>query len=335
MRGHAEHSDQEVRIILDQSQAGGMMSFRRLLFIENVLDMGNLVVRNAMQVRDRVQVLRIGERAGENDTIMAKYRYSRYPVIRDNEECPVGFVHVKDLLLARCGGRETANLAGFIKPCMKVKESDSLESVLAEMQRKGMHLALVFDDASCWSGAITLEDILEEVVGTIEEEYPVESAIRLKSALYSPGLVIPDAQGDTILAAAHNALSRVDSQELPLSVNEIMPHIAEREHTGSSYVGRSLAIPHARLRNIAKPVVVFARLKRPIPAPTPSSEDVIRYLFILLTPSGAPRQHQILLSRIAGIFESGYLEARLEDATTARELYEAIVAVEQATDMPV
>jgi CBS domain containing-hemolysin-like protein/mannitol/fructose-specific phosphotransferase system IIA component (Ntr-type) len=334
VHGHAEHSDQEVRIILNQSQSCGMMSFRRLLFIENVLDMGTLVVRNAMQGRQRVQVLHTGAPSGANEAIVTKYRHSRYPIFLPGEDAPAGFVHIKDLLLARLAGKETADLTEFIRPCMKVKERDLLENVLSEMQRKAMHVAIVYNEAGTWSGMITLEDILEEVVGTIEEEYPTEAPIRLKNALHCAELVITDVAGETIVAAVHHALMRVNPRLLPLAVNEILPHIAEREHAGSSYVGRSLAIPHARLKNISQPLVVFARMKTPMAAPTAFSQDVIRYLFILLTPASAPRQHQILLSRIAGIFESGYLDDRLEQATTARAIYEAIVEVEQATDMP-
>jgi CBS domain containing-hemolysin-like protein/mannitol/fructose-specific phosphotransferase system IIA component (Ntr-type) len=334
VHGEAEHSDDEVRIILNHSQSSGLMSFRRLLYIENVLDMGTLVVRNAMQRRPRVQVLRLDAPAGENEAVITRYRHSRYPVLAPDGETPAGFVHLKDLLLARLAGQETANLAPFLRPCLKVRESDALENVLSEMQRKGMHLALASNETGVWTGIITLEDILEEVVGTIEDEYPTEPPIRLKHALHSAELVIPNVEGETIVAAAHHALARVTPGLLPLAVTEIIPHIAERERTGSSYVGRSLAIPHARLKNINQPLVVFARLKKPIAAPTSFSEDVIRYLFILLTPASAPRQHQILLSRIAGIFESGYLDAHLEKATTARELYDAIVEVEQATDMP-
>ena len=74
-------------------------------------------------------------------------------------------------------------------------------------------------------------------------------------------------------------------------------------------------------------MVIVARMKKPFPAPIPG-EDV-NLLFILLTPSDTPRIHQILLSHIAGIFESDFLEGKLEDATSAAELHNAIVTAEQ------
>ena len=101
-----------------------------------------------------------------------------------------------------------------------------------------------------------------------------------------------------------------------------MLSVAERERLGSSYVGRRLAIPHARLSRLQNPMVIVARMKTPIPAPV-SGED-INLLFILLTPADTPRIHQMLLSHIAGIFESDFLEGRLEDATTSAELHNVI-----------
>ena len=124
-----------------------------------------------------------------------------------------------------------------------------------------------------------------------------------------------------------DALERVRVTELPVSKEAIMFSLSERERLGSSYVGRRLAIPHARLKTLADPMVIVARLKAPIPAPA-QGED-INMIFLLLTPADTPRIHQILLSHIAGIFESDYLEDRLETATTSAELHNVIVTAEQ------
>jgi mannitol/fructose-specific phosphotransferase system IIA component (Ntr-type) len=201
------------------------------------------------------------------------------------------------------------------------------------MQRKGNHLAFVYGENKRWTGIITLEDVLEEVVGTIEEEFPVEASIRLTSSLSSAAQIVLDVEGDSVISATRNALSRLPQGILPMPLDEIMPHIAQRERAASSYVGKRLAIPHARLKNISRPIVIAARLKRPIPAPGLSGGETILFLFVLLTPANAPRVHQIILARIAGLFESGFFEARLDDATTPQELFDAIGAVEQATDL--
>lgn len=323
---HAAHSEEEIRIILDQSQSSGMLSFRRLLHIENVLDMGSLTVRNAMRARRLVRSLSLASTREQNEGVIAEYRFSRYPLLGDDLEKPLGYVHVKDLLLAEHAGRSTDTLSSFVRPCLSFREHDPLEQRLSEMQRKAAHMALVFSDDGRWTGIITLEDAIEEVIGTVEEEYPTEQSIRL-SDLLTPEHTLLNVEGTSIQGATRIALQRINVSDLPVSLDAIMLSILDRERLGSSYVGKRLAIPHARLSRLAQPMVVVARMKNPIPAPVPGED--INLLFILLTPADTPRVHQMLLSHIAGIFESDFLEGGLEDATTPAELHNIIVTAEQ------
>jgi CBS domain containing-hemolysin-like protein/mannitol/fructose-specific phosphotransferase system IIA component len=322
----AAHSEEEIRIILDQSQSSGMLSFRRLLHIENVLDMGNLTVRNAMRARRLVRYLSLGNTSAQNDAVIAECRFSRYPLLGDDPDMPLGYVHVKDILLAEHAGKPTDTLSSFVRPCLSFREQDPLEQRLSEMQRKAAHMALVFGEDGRWTGIITLEDAIEEVIGTVEEEFPTEPTIRL-SDLLTPAHTLLDVEGTSIPSATRNALQRISVQDLPVSRDAIMLSIVDRERLGSSYVGKRLAIPHARLARLLQPMVIVARMKNPITAPVPGED--INLLFILLTPADTPRIHQILLSHIAGIFESDFLEGRLEDATTPSELHNAIVTAEQ------
>jgi len=160
----------------------------------------------------------------------------------------------------------------------------------------------------------------------VEEEYPTEPTIRL-SDLLTPEHTLLEVEGTSIQSATRKALQRISVQDLPVSLDAIMLSIVDRERLGSSYVGKRLAIPHARLSRLAQPMVIVARLKNPIPSPIPGED--INLLFILLTPADTPRIHQILLSHIAGIFESDFLEGRLEEATMASELHNIIVTAEQ------
>ena len=318
------HSEEEIRIILDQSQTSGMLSFRRLLHIENVLDMGTLKVRNAMRVRRLVKYLSLGNTRAQNDNVISENRYSRYPLLGDDPERPLGYIHVKDLFLAERFGASSDYLGAFVRPCLSFKEQDPLEQRLSEMQRKAAHMALVFGEDGRWTGIITLEDAIEEVIGTIEEEYPTEPTVRLADLLTVEHTLL-DVEGSNVLSATRSALQRV--ADLPVSRDAIMLSIMDRERLGSSYVGRRLAIPHARLARLGQPMVVVARMKQPFPSPVPGED--IHLLFILLTPADTPRIHQILLSHIAGIFESDFLENRLEEAASSAELHNVIVTAEQ------
>jgi CBS domain containing-hemolysin-like protein/mannitol/fructose-specific phosphotransferase system IIA component len=325
---HERHSEDEIRIILDNSQSSGMMSFRRLLYIENVLDMGEMTVKNSMRSRERTHFLHTGVSQEENDKVISEFKQSRYPLIGDDPETPIGHVHIKDLFLATRSGKPTTDLKSFARPCIKAKETDSIEHLLSEMQRRGNHVALVYNARGVWTGFVTMEDLLEEVVGAIEEEFPLEVPVYVSDTL-TPDRVLLDVEGDSIVSVARNALERLAPNELPMPAETIMLSVIEREKMISSYVGRKLAIPHARLKSLARPVVVVARLKEPIPAPAP--HETINLLFILLTPADIPRIHHILLSHIAQMLDSEYLSDRLLNAETPAELFDAIKTAEQAS----
>ena len=225
-------------------------------------------------------------------------------------------------------GNSATNLKSFARPCLKAKETDTIEQLLSIMQRRGNHVALVYNNKGIWTGFVTMEDLLEEIVGAIEEEFPLEVPVYLSDTL-TVERVLLDVEGNSIIASAENALKRLAPNELPMSAETIMLSVIEREKLISSYVGRKLAIPHARLKSLARPVVVVARLKDPIPAPVP--HETINMLFILLTPADIPRIHQVLLSHIAQMLDSEFLSDRLLNAQTPAELFDAIKTAEQAS----
>lgn len=325
---NSHHSEDEVRVILEQSQTRGMMSFRRLLYMENVLDMELLKIKNAMQPLRKVQYLTVGATRAETEEIIKKYRYSRYPIIAGNSENPIGFIHVKDLYLSGQGKDDKFELSPYVRPCLKVNDTEPLEQTLATMQKKGIHMALVFDKNKKWIGIATLEDVIEEVIGTIEEEYPLEQPVHLSDYL-SKDKVLLDIEGDTVMAVVKNALKTISSEKLPLSQKELIIHLTEREKMGETYVGHGLAIPHARINSITKTVVIFVRLKTPIELPNKKNGELVNYLFILITPADIPRIHQTFLSHIAGIFESDFFENRLDDNISAEEIYKSICIAEE------
>ncbi len=324
---HERHSEDEIRIILDNSQSSGMMTFRRLLYIENVLDMGTLTVRNSMRSRERLHILRTSNTPEENTKIISEFKQSRYPLIGKDPENPMGYIHIKDLYLAKLAGKPTDDLQPYVRTCLKAKEEQNIEQLLSEMQRRGNHVALVYDKKGAWTGFVTMEDLLEEVVGAIEEEFPLEVPVYLSDTLTTDRVQL-DVEGKSITAVAENALKRLNPNELPMPVQTIMLSVAEREKLISSYVGRNIAIPHARLKSLARPIVIVARLKEPIPSPVPN--ETVNLIFLLLTPADIPRIHQVLLSHIAQMLESEFLSDRLMNAKKSSELFDALKTAEQA-----
>lgn len=323
----AEHSEDELRIILAHSQSTGLMSFRRLLFLENIFDLGDVRVRDAMRGRDGVKCLRAGAPWEENFKVIKDSRLSRLPLLGD-QEFPIGVIHVKDLLLEGPEKMATADLKKLARPYITTLEDVPLEGLLGDLQRQRGHLAVVKNTEGKWTGIITLEDIIEEVVGSIEDEFESEPRIFMADAL-TPGRVVLGIEASSLEEAIGQVFGRVPATELPLPVDRIVKAVLERERAMSTYLGNALAIPHARLEGLDKPVLLFARSDAGIPIK--GREDKAHFLFILLTPSGAPRVQVRLLARICGLIDSEYVVERLRRAETHAAVVEAIRAAEPMT----
>jgi len=316
------HSEDELRILLEQSQTRGLLSFRRLLFLENVFDLGDLKVKDAMRPRSQVRFITTDLHWIDTAQFIRTWRFSRYPLIHNDTEKPAGIIHVKDLFLDRRDEDAPPDLLKLARPYLTTTDTTPLESLLVEMQRRFIHVALVHNADGKWVGLISMEDIIEEIIGTVRDEFETEEPLSLAETI-TPGRIVLDINAESMTEAIRAVLNAIPASELPLPKDTILPAVLERERLASTYLGRGLGMPHARLSGIAKPVVIVARSSKGIPVGTGSERA--KLLFILLTPAGQPRTHQRLQARIAQLMDSSdYVEERIDGAATPSDLLEAI-----------
>jgi len=315
------HTKEELRIILGESQSRGLLSLRRLLLIENVFDLEGVLVRDVMRPRAAVRALRAEAPWEENLAAIRASRFSRYPLLAEGSERPAGIVHVKDILFSA----QPPDLGKLARPPVLARESSLIEDLLDGLQRHRAHLVLVLDAQGGWSGIVTMEDLIEEIVGAIEDEFETEPPLFLGDSM-SPGRTLLGVEAESIQEAVREALSRVPPAELPVSAQRAADAVAERESRLCTYLGRGVAVPHARLEGLAKPCVVFARSERGIPVP--GKEEKARLLFILLTPADQPKTQLRLLARLALFIESGTAEERLLGARSSAAVVDAVRALD-------
>lgn len=324
---HSEHSEDELRILLDQSQTRGVISFRRLLYMENVFDLGELKISDAMRPRSQVRCLDARRPWSENMQTIRQYRFTRYPLIVDELDRPKAIVHLKDLLLLDEDGEP--DLVALSRPLITMREDMMLEALLAEMQRRRIHAALVTNQDGQWTGFLTLEDVIEEIVGTIRDEFEDEEQILLAECI-QPERIHFEVEAEGPIEAVTQALDRMAPSSLPVPKERIVRVIAERERAVGTYLGRNIGMPHARIYGLPKPFVLIIRSEEGIPYP--NVPEKANLLFTLLTPAGQPRVHQRLQAVIATILdESEYVPERLRTATTPEEVMEVVKTAEQAT----
>jgi putative hemolysin len=150
--------------------------------VYKVFDFADKEVHEVMVPRPEVVALSADLPPQEALAAMIDSPYTRYPVYRDSLDDIVGILHVRDLFKALYDqGIDNVEVEGLVRPAHVVPETKDLAAMLAEFRRTNQHLAIVVDEYGSFQGIVTLEDLLEEIVGEIEDEYdlPDESVERL------------------------------------------------------------------------------------------------------------------------------------------------------------
>lgn len=188
--GPAFVTREEVRHIVQEGQETGVFSETEREFIENIFDFTHTSVREVMVPRTRIVGLDLGAPREEMLKIIIENMYSRYPVFRDSVENITGFIHGKDFL-GRMVREPDFAIETIIRPPFYVPEAKKVNDLLKELQRKRIHMAMVVDEYGGISGLVTTEDLLEELVGEIEDEHDVGEPVRIQRL--SDGSMLVDA----------------------------------------------------------------------------------------------------------------------------------------------
>jgi tellurite resistance protein TerC len=282
-----------------------------------------------MRRRSGVQAIRQDRPWSENLAMIRETHFSRYPLVANDGDKPLGIIHIKDLIPGSAGPLRAEQVARLARPVSEVREDAPLEDVLAQFQRRNQQMALVVNAGGEWVGIVTIEDVLEELVGKIGDEFDAgrtDGPISLGDAL-SPARIVFGVQGASIADAARDIIARIPRAELPADPEIVLGAVLERERTMSTYLGHGLAIPHGRLDALEDPVVAFGRSDEGIPVQ--DRNERAHLFFLLLTPTGMARIQPRLFADIVGLLESEYVTERLHKAQTPAEVIEAVRAGQQ------
>jgi len=164
------HSPEEIRMLVEQSQKRGSLDAGDARLLKGVFEFSEKTARDVMTPRTQIVALPVHLTFEEAADQVALAGRSRYPVSRESLDDIVGTVHAKDILAGvRSGTGET--LETILRPAVFVPGTREVEDVLADMRRQKLHLAIVLDEFGGTAGLVTMEDLLEEIVGQIYDEY--------------------------------------------------------------------------------------------------------------------------------------------------------------------
>ncbi|GAB6447032.1 MULTISPECIES: hemolysin family protein [Bacillus] len=167
------HSEEELRLILSESYESGEINQREFKYVNNIFEFDNRVAKEIMVPRTEVVGLYEDEPFETHIKIIAQEKYTRYPVFGEDKDEIIGMVNVKDLFIHYMDGNreEECSITPYTRPVIEVLENIPIHDLLLQMQRKHIPLAVLYDEYGGTAGIVTLEDILEEIVGEIRDEY--------------------------------------------------------------------------------------------------------------------------------------------------------------------
>ena len=220
---HAGVSAEELDLIVDSSAESGHLTSSQAVLLERAIDFAELAASDAMVAWNKVVTIDGVANAGDLRDAMVTRR-SRFPVV-DPEGKVVGIVHAKDLLGVDRTKYEATSVGSMMHDVIAVPESAGLNSVLVQLRTHSTEMALVIDEYGGPAGIITLEDVVEELVGEIEDEYdPTETSEQTEAAPgvwtvtatsrpdeieRSTGLQLPDGDYDTVAGLVLDRLDRL------------------------------------------------------------------------------------------------------------------------------
>jgi putative hemolysin len=262
----ARITETEVEWVVSEGEKAGAMAKEPAEMIRKVLDFKDLTAREVMVPRRLIEAIDIATPLADVVAMAAGGKHSRYPVYQGSVDNVVGQLYVKDLFaLVRDGSLASKKLADVMRaPVMFVSESQSAAKILADMRAKRLHMAIVSDEFGGTSGLVTMEDILEEIVGDIRDEKDREAPIQAMG----DGRVVADAS--VSIADVEHALGKSlpDDGEFESLGGLIVSRAGRVPEVGATVKvdGLKLIVREADEKRVVKVEIVPDRGARAIPA---------------------------------------------------------------------
>jgi CBS domain containing-hemolysin-like protein len=165
-----EDNGDDIQALIDVGEEEGILEEDEGELIHSIIEFGDTRVNEVMTPRTEIVALPVTATVREARDVINESKYSRLPVYRDQIDNVEGLIYVRDILQCWPEGREDENIAALVRPVYFVPETKPVADLLKEMQKAHVQLSMVIDEYGGIAGLVTVEDILEEIVGEIEDE---------------------------------------------------------------------------------------------------------------------------------------------------------------------
>jgi CBS domain containing-hemolysin-like protein len=165
-----EATGEEIQAYLEIGENEGILQEEDTKLIQSVVEFGNTLVREVMTPRTKIVACAEDATIAELRETMVQYRHSRIPIYRGDMDHIIGIAYIRQLMAEYAKGRESDSISGLVNPALFVPETKPVSKLLKELQERGDHAAIVIDEHGGVAGLVTIEDLVEEIVGEIRDE---------------------------------------------------------------------------------------------------------------------------------------------------------------------
>lgn len=242
--GEEAHSEEEIRIILTDSFESGKINKTEYGYVSNIFNFDELHAKEIMVPRTDMVCLYLEKSLEENLQTILEEQYTRFPVAQGSKDNIVGTLHTKQLFLT-LQQQPDYNWKNIIKPALTVSDATPVKKLLKMMQQARVHLAILVDEYGGTSGLITIEDIIEEIVGEIRDEfdsderkpieeiddrhYIVDGTVLLSEVSHLMGVDLDDEDIDTIGGWVYNLNPEMETGDV-LREGDLEVTLLEKDH---------------------------------------------------------------------------------------------------------
>lgn len=180
--GEMAHSEEELRILMSESYKSGEINKNELKYMNNIFEFDERIAKEIMVPRTEIVTFSVDDSYDEIMETIKEEQYTRYPVVDGDKDNIIGFINVKEFLTANLQPDEArkSSIHDFINPVIRVIETVPINDLLIKMQKDRIHLAILMDEYGGTSGLVTVEDIVEEIVGEIRDEFDEDEIAEIR-----------------------------------------------------------------------------------------------------------------------------------------------------------
>ena len=222
-------TEDEIRTIVDESQESGAIEDEEREMIHNVFDFGDSLAKEVMVPRIDMTFVNVDATFDELIEIYREYKYTRLPVYEDSTDHVIGIINMKDVILIE--NEETFSIRDIIREPYFTYEHKNTADLFVEMRKASIPLAIVLDEYGVTAGLVTLEDLLEEIVGEIRDEYDSDEEDAIEQLSEYEYLVLGSTNLDDVNDALDLEFESDDYDTIGGYCLQLLDHLPEENET--------------------------------------------------------------------------------------------------------